>query len=60
MSVETYVGSSSQIWCWSLHETILGGLTDFGIYMCIGLYMSAIALVFSNMLTILNGVSLMT
>ena len=38
----------------------MGGKTDFSIYMCIGLYISAIALVFSNKLTISNGVSLMT
>ena len=67
MSVRIYLGTSSQIWCWSLHATVWGvhltsiyihgtrcisrcsghfmlsrwgGQSDFGIYMCIGLYIS--------------------
>ena len=34
MSVTTYLGTSSQIWYWSLHVTVLGGPSDFYIYIC--------------------------
>ena len=54
MLVTTYLGTSSQIQYWSLHVLIPGGgPSDFGIYMCIGLYIyiyrSANALVFPYM-----------
>ena len=66
MSVTTYLGTSSQIWYWSLHVLVLGGSSDLGMYMCIVLYISIdlplhwYFVIFSYKLTVLNGLSLMT